>query len=232
MRLLNTTTFELEQFLEGSSQSALIGSLSERDVASGHALPAYSILSHTWEEEEVLLEDMTEEGRRAVCYDWIWIDTCCIDKTSSSELSEAINSMFRWYKLSDSCYVYLSDTTSRSRPDRAADDGVHPPCWYSCGWTLQELIAPRKVKFYNRDWRFIGTRGDRPMAWLSKRKTTRIEDMAYCMLGIFNVSMPMLYGEGRIRLQEEIIRIVNDQSIFCWREHDLIDYYREEYGQF
>jgi hypothetical protein len=199
-------------------------------------------------------------------YDWIWIDTCCIDKTSSAELSEAINSMYRWYKKSSVCYVYLSDVGS-SRKDLGLYDDLAlrtrsqpPPRWYTRGWTLQELIAPADVDFYSSDWTFLGTKlghmrtlseftgidfyalggGDlrkltvaRRMSWVSKRKTTVVEDIAYFLLGIFDINMPLLYGEGEkafIRLQEEIMKISDDQSIFAWRDDESLDTYREEYG--
>ncbi|KAK4651983.1 hypothetical protein QC762_0098320 [Podospora pseudocomata] len=152
-----------------------------------------------------------------------WVDTCCINKDSSAELSESINSMYAWYAAAKVCFVYLSDLDPA-----AADENLEqalPRCrWFKRGWTLQELIAPRHVIFYDRDWNERGTkdslssllskittipeellRGDkrldhyavgRRMSWASMRKTTRREDEAYCLLGIFNVNMPLLYGEG------------------------------------
>ncbi|KAI5985761.1 heterokaryon incompatibility protein-domain-containing protein, partial [Pisolithus albus] len=179
-------------------------------------------------------------------YRWLWIDTCCIDKRSSSELSEAINSMYRWYRNSEMCYVYLHDVDERE------SNGW--PEWFSRGWTLQELIAPKKAKFFNKDWVSIGTKQDlkstleditsipkevlingqflrsatyfreRPciaqiMSWAADRKTTRVEDRAYSLLGLFGVNMPMLYGEGSKafqRLQLEITRVSSDYSIFAW----------------
>jgi hypothetical protein len=182
---------------------------------------------------------------------FIWIDTCCIDKNSSAELSEAINSMYRWYQGSAVCYAFLSDV--RSTSDRTALNPIHGSLpggaedvassrWFTRGWTLQELIAPANVYFYNCDWAYLGRKCDNPqfrdlvssitgidgrvldgllaiedvsvagrMAWASKRNTTRLEDTAYCLMGIFQVNMPLLYGEGSrafIRLQEEILK--------CW----------------
>ena len=163
-------------------------------------------------------------------------DLCCIDKTSSAELSEAINSMYRWYQESGVCYAYLADVPpnafSKSR-------------WFTRGWTLQELIAPSTVIFLDQKWQEIGTKsslqrviseitgiptdillgGDledasiaQRMSWASKRETTRVEDAAYCLMGIFSIHMPMLYGEGErafIRLQEEIMRVSDDHSLFA-----------------
>lgn len=118
--------------------------------------------------------------------------------------------------------------------------------WFTRGWTLQELLAPRDVRFYSMDWTFLGTKIElcneiskittisppflrgtnvqhasvaKRMSWASERKTTRVEDTSYCLLGIFGVHMPMLYGEGENafrRLQEEIIKVSNDQSLFAW----------------
>lgn len=266
MRLLNTKNLELV-------------SKSDNDI------PPYAILSHTWGSGEVSLQDMqgfggklasaagrvklfrTKKGLKKVIdaaklassdgYEWIWIDTCCIDKTSSAELSEAINSMYRWYENSGVCYVYLEDV------EAPFDDGMESSQaayiysslsqsrWVTRGWTLQELIAPQLVQFHSRDWVLIGKKIDRMfqvalatatgieigilsgqttvaevsvanrMKWAWKRQTTRFEDAAYCLMGIFAVNMPLLYGEGEQRafrrLQEEILKTNDDQSIFAWK---------------
>ena len=183
-------------------------------------------------------------------YEWVWVDTCCIDKRSSAELSEAINSMYRWYANAKICYAYLHDVDGSSFFTK--DDGKYPesngwPEWFSRGWTLQEMIAPRNLQFFNKNWHHIGDKkglaedlrwitevpthiltdgleGDRPcvaqiMSWAAKRTTTRVEDRAYSLMGLLGVNMPMLYGEGKKafqRLQLEIIRSSNDQSIFAW----------------
>ena len=184
----------------------------------------------------------------------IWVDTCNIDKSSSAELSEAINSMYRWYQSAKVCYVHLTDfsgSLARSsrgsiRPNKENKDKLRSSRWFKRGWTLQELIAPAHVLFYSDDWEYIGTKeeliplltplteipehilrgGDvfqislaSRMSWAARRKTTRTEDKAYCLMGIFGVNMPMLYGEGNRafqRLQEEILKISDDTSIFCW----------------
>jgi len=179
---------------------------------------------------------------------WAWIDTCCIDKTSSSELSEAINSMFRWYQNASICYAYLADVPcDLARPIQIA--ALQPSRWFARGWTLQELLAPREVVFFDKGWDRIGSKSDpalgshiqeitgiqpdylrhnrtlsdasisNRMSWASKRETTRSEDMAYCLLGIFDVHMPLLYGEGQhafTRLQEEILKSSTDHTIFSW----------------
>lgn len=179
-------------------------------------------------------------------YSYVWVDTCCIDKDSSAELSEALNSMFRWYKASAVCYAFLSDIHSDILRDDTMTPQIGSSKWFTRGWTLQELAAPRHVVFYNHQWEYLGTKqtlskllssqtrideailnGESPsnrtiaqrMSWASHRVTTRVEDTAYCLLGIFDVHMPMLYGEGKrafLRLQEEIIKRSDDYTIFAW----------------
>jgi len=197
-------------------------------------------------------------------FSYIWIDTCCINKTSSAELSEAINSMFRWYRNAAVCYAFLDDVEwaseydhrafvrefshqRDSREGRPIIQSLRQSRWFTRGWTLQELIAPHNVEFYSSNWRLLGTKLDhRPDAireesfpaflseitgidiavlegkldledlsvanrirWAARRQTTRVEDKAYCLMGIFGVNMPLLYGEGNrafIRLQEEILK--------------------------
>ncbi|KAI1611705.1 heterokaryon incompatibility protein-domain-containing protein [Exophiala viscosa] len=166
--------------------------------------------------------------------DWAWIDTCCIDKTSSAELSEAINSMYRWYRRATVCFVYLSDVRltrevpkgglKESELSRTERDQLKASRWFSRGWTLQELLAPTgPVLLLDRDWRRISTKRRmsdlladitqvpasllkgttdladfsvaQKMSWAARRRTSRIEDAAYCLLGIFGVNMPLLYGK-------------------------------------
>ena len=244
MRLLHVTTLSLSEFAE-------------------HDIPPYAILSHRWEQEEVSFQDMN--GRDAenkagfqkiknFCrtaaedgFEYVWVDTCCIDKTSSAELSEAINSMYRWYRDSEVCYVYLSDVNSGEDPT-APGSGFSKSAWFTRGWTLQELIAPSTVVFYDKEWIEIGTNFDlqgtietvtgipvpaflysrytlrnfsiaQKMSWAANRKTSRSEDLAYCLLGLFDINMPMIYGEGNkafLRLQEEIIKTSDDPTIFAW----------------
>lgn len=241
MRLLNTSTLQLCEFF-------------------GRRIPDYAILSHTWGEEEILFSDMqvpeetwmTKKGATKVLgfcriaqengFDWVWIDTCCIDKSSSSELSEAINSMYEWYRLSYTCYVYLADVNDAKN----FLEEFRGSRWFTRGWTLQELIAPTKMEFYTADWEEIGTK-DRlsgtiasttqidegvlvgtaklstilasvKMSWASKRRTTREEDTVYSLLGIFGVNMPLLYGESAkafVRLQEEIRKDREDYTLFA-----------------
>ena len=186
------------------------------------------------------------------------------DKSSSAELTEAINSMFRWYRQSELCYVYLADVSTNLAKE-PADLGIvqfSNSRWFTRGWTLQELLAPEGVIFFATDWKFFGTKTkEKPtsryahrlldsviaqatgidlealqfgdfrtssiatrMSWASRRQITRIEDMAYCLLGIFDVNMPLLYGEGNkafLRLQEEIMKTSTDTSIFAWENQPV-----------
>jgi len=233
---------------------------------SEEQVPLYAILSHTWSEGEVSFQDFQagyahwkpgyqkllrccEEASKDG-FNYTCVDTCCIDKTSSSELFEAINFMYRWYQQAGVCYVYLKDVlnVSEIREDLQQVEIALSGCsWFTRGWTLQQLIAPSSVIFFNSSWEEVGTKSSlqpmisritgiqvevllgahvenfsvaQRMSWAAKRKTTRLEDLAYCLMGLFGVNMPMLYGEGDrafIRLQEEIMKVCDDDSIFAWR---------------
>ncbi|KAI0645144.1 heterokaryon incompatibility protein-domain-containing protein [Trametes meyenii] len=239
-----------------------------KDVRGG-----YAILSHVWKKGEQSFQEVQDllrqdglphiphlaskihnccELAQAHGYQWLWIDTCCIDKTSSAELSEAINSMFAWYASAQVCYVFLHDVpkpVTDADADALARHGAafRASEWFTRGWTLQELLAPDSVVFLSKTWTVLGTKASlarlleeitgidadvltfrkkltdvsiaRRMSWASKRRTTRIEDEAYSLMGIFGVSMPTIYGEGRRafqRLQGEIIKQSADQTIFAW----------------
>jgi hypothetical protein len=240
----------------------------------------YAILSHTWGSGEVSFQEManldiarTKPGFSKIKRTcklardqglWFaWVDTCCIDKTSSAELTEAINSMFRYYQAAAVCFVYLSDLPTFLEPpswsSNRRDDGSWrtqetdldnhlPQCrWFTRGWTLQELIASKVVEFYDEGWQL---RGDKQslrkrlssvtgieeavlhestliptvpvatrMSWAAKRRTSRVEDLSYCLFGIFDIHLPLIYGEGMkafLRLQEAIALENNDLSLFAW----------------
>jgi hypothetical protein len=217
----------------------------------GSDIPRYAILSHTWgsDDEEVKFMDLVRGTGKAklgwqkirFCENqakrdglkYFWVDTCCIDKSSSAEISEAINSMFRWYQNASRCYVYLTDVSASILTQ---DSQVFRRSrWFTRAWTLQELLAPISVEFFSVEGEELGDKialvrelhqitgipiealQGRPLAqfsieerlsWAGSRMTTRDEDSAYSLLGIFDVHMPMLYGEGRVnalkRLQQEI----------------------------
>ncbi|THU96971.1 HET-domain-containing protein [Dendrothele bispora CBS 962.96] len=251
-------------------------------------IPEYAILSHTWGKDEVEYQDILDRGRddskridgkkkkverrkagwekvegacaqaRKYDWEWIWIDSCCIDKSSSAELSENINSMYRLYENAAVCYVYLSDASSEEDP-RDPGSRFSKSKWFTRGWTLQELIAPSaSVVFLDRSWIEIGTRyslrdvisaitsvpvgllenGDltkysiaQKMSWAAFRRTTRPEDRAYSLMGLFDICMPPIYGEGGakafMRLQQEIIKTSDDRSIFAW----VVDCERDDKGE-
>ncbi|PIL35544.1 hypothetical protein GSI_02272 [Ganoderma sinense ZZ0214-1] len=238
--------------------------------------PGYAILSHVWsrdpKDEQTFQEtndlrlrcsstgenprDLASAKIRDFCmlaerhgYRWVWVVTCCIDKSSSSELSEALNSMYRYYVLADVCYAYLLDVLYNSNLLKEGSE-FRTSRWHSRGWTLQELIAPEIVVFVSSGpdgWSVLGSKADLAevlqaitnvpvsvlrmerevadigiaarMSWAAQRQTTRPEDEAYCLMGIFGVYMSTLYGEGRNafrRLQEEIMKHNVDTSIFAW----------------
>ena len=257
MRLINTRTLELTMFTSPES------------VKGG-----YAILSHCWNEQEQTLQDIQKIYKRAaksgqdphplICdkirrfcalaqehgFEWAWIDTCCIDKTSSAELSEAINSMYQYYSLAAVCYAYLEDVPTEDAlvlNDGRPGSRFKFSKWHTRGWTLQELVAPRVVLFVSSSWDVLGTKADlsaqlqqctkipeavlhmkqtpaslsvaQRMSWASQRKTTRTEDEAYCLMGLFDITMPTLYGEGKKafqRLQEIIMQTLPDTTIFAW----------------
>lgn len=229
-------------------------------------IPPYAILSHTWENDEVSFEDVTEgtgeskagyrklefcaEKARSEGLDFCWVDTCCIDKSNDLELSEALNSMFLWYAESTQCYVYLSDVASNGYSDEEISLHFRKSRWFTRGWTLLELIAPLSVEFYSRNGYYIGNKWslarqihevtlipinafqgaplsdfgvEERLAWTGNRQTTRDEDAAYCLLGIFDVQMPLTYGEGRAkafkRLKKKILS--STVQLHSSRTHDV-----------
>lgn len=259
MRLIDTSTFELRSGFQPRFKQE-----------------GYAVLSHRWVGHEITfdeIEQYTQELRtatrplrtpelekiRGACdqarldgIQWMWIDTCCINKNSSTEESESINSMFNWYREARVCYTYLSDVEKTSGGGNAglfnATKTGKTSVWFTRGWTLQELLAPVNMLFYDRDWSYLGTRAElsgplsaitgihstyltgkedfrkaciaQKMSWMADRTTTREEDMAYSMLGIFGVTMNPRYGEGTqafMRLQELLLQRSTDESLFAWR---------------
>ena len=264
MWLLSTSRAELHEF------------------PSPEAVPeGYAILSHVWNTDGEEQTFQVTQWLREICaktgvnprdsahpkirhactlaeshgYMWLWVDTSCINKESSADLSEAINSMYRYYSLARMCYAYLRDVPPASgggsylsqRRDRSCRDIFMSSKWHTRGWTLQELIAPTFVLFLATDWTHIGTKAEladlletithipasllrlhtrladysvaQRMSWAASRKTTRPEDRAYSLLGIFGINMSTLYGEGEqafYRLQEEIMKRRADTTLFAW----------------
>lgn len=282
MRLLDTTTFELRL----DSQEFF------------HA-EGYAILSHRWVGAEITFEEIAQyapslrdaggqrmkspqlDKIRGACevarrqgFRWMWVDNCCINKSSATEEAESINSMFKWYRDARVCITYLSDvrsgvspnppeyeavidpSTKKSQPsEKQAQSRVFqrfdrdaPSEWFSRGWTLQELLAPRDMDFYDTDWKYIGTKSSlakeiqhitgmdaeyltgarhfrkaciaTKLSWAAGRTTTRVEDIAYSLFGLFSITMSPQYGEGPrafMRLQQELLATTEDESLFAWR---------------
>lgn len=232
----------------------------------------YAILSHTWgpDSQEVTFEDLVDgSGRGKAGYDkitfcagqaakdglqYFWVDSCCIKKSSDAELSEAINSMFRWYQGAVKCYVYLSDVSTGKRKRGARNSrgnawelAFRESRWFRRGWTLQELLAPVSVEFFSQQGKRLGDKKsleaqihditgiplsalqgralseftvDERMSWVAKRETKREEDEAYSLLGIFNIHMPLIYGEGKekavLRLQRKISKACTGEHLIRW----------------
>jgi hypothetical protein len=264
MRLINTTSYFLEEFFGDNipNYAILSHTWGAEEVSYQEWIYAHNQGIARWGwvrvEEEVdrikaksgykKILNACQQARSA-SHQWIWVDTNCIDKSSSSEMSEAINSMFNWYQKAKVCYAYLADVPSMNEQVATSrQSAFRSSRWFTRGWTLQELIAPAYLDFYSLDWNFIPSReslaqcvksvtgiptsclGSNPfqsrrhsiaakLSWASKRRTTRIEDSAYCLLGILNVQMTLFYGEGEnafLRLQGEIIKRDADQSLLAW----------------
>ncbi|KAH9913131.1 HET-domain-containing protein [Epithele typhae] len=237
----------------------------------------YAILSHVWQSD--VAEDTFQDLRklyarcseasscprdyvssktRQCCilaeqegYQYAWNDTCCIDKSNDVELSESINSMFRYYAQAEICFAYLYDVPSGDvQNDSVCRHRFRISRWHERGWTLQELLAPESLVFFSQDWEVLGTKCDlaelleevtqiprevlrheqeitemsvaQRLSWAATRRTTKVEDEAYCLMGILGINMPTLYGEGSNafrRLQEEIMRQSTDMSLFAWGHH-------------
>ena len=213
----------------------------------GDDIPRYAILSHTWglDTDEVTFRDLMDNtGESKAGYDkirfcgeqarrdgiqYFWVDTCCINKANHNELSQAINSMFRWYRNACQCYVYLLDVplspfdNNHALNLQSRDSDFWKSRWFTRGWTLQELLAPSSVEFFSKEGKRLGDKNsleqqiqditgipalalqgapltqlgvDKPFLWMDNRQTKLDEDKVYSLLGIFDVTMPLSYGEG------------------------------------
>ena len=267
MRLLNISTYQLEDFDDS------------RCAPEDDDEVPFAILSHRWVMPEVLLQDIPAFRNRSQDPFWekaesakkivgacdavrqwnaqhrgehvghIWIDTCCINRANLAELSKSLNSMFRWYARARVCLAYLFDHDAASRMPFTASQ------WFQRGWTLQELVAPARLDFFDGGWARLGSKAslEAPLAahtridgailrgslrvthpsvaqrlsWYGERRTAVPEDAAYCLLGLFDVHLPPLYGEGAasafLRVQEEVIRYDDDHSIFAWKMPEAPD---------
>jgi hypothetical protein len=223
-----------------------------KDIIRSKDIPPYAILSHTWGEQEVVFDDLKSldcvkdvDAQKEASWNKIrfcaqqaerdglehfWVDTCCIDKANNTELSKAINSMFRWYQDAKRCYVFLSDVGSDTLE---GDDEMafKQSRWFKRGWTLQELLAPHSVEFFSKEGERLGNKESlqhpihevtgipiealsgsdlsefdvaKRFSWAANRQTTEEEDGAYCLFGIFGVHLPLIYGEGKENALERL----------------------------
>lgn len=224
---------------------------------AGRPVPAYAIFSHIWDpSEEVTFQDLVmgtgkdkpgyskirlcaqQAARDGLRY--LWVDTCCVDKSSSAELLEAINSQFSWFRDASRCYVYLPDV-----PDvRNGAAAFKKSDWFTRGWTLQEPLAPTTVELYSKEGERLGDKKpllqethdatniplqalqktpisdfsfEERLSWAERRQTTHEEDAAYPLLGLSGVHMPPIYGEGREHAFKQLIREINDSRSMSWQ---------------
>ncbi|OAK99446.1 HET-domain-containing protein [Phaeosphaeriaceae sp. SRC1lsM3a] len=228
----------------------------------GSDIPPYAILSHTWhaDDQEVTYHDLTSDlGKAKRGHDklnfcarqaaldglqYSWIDTCCIDKSSSTELDEAINSMFRWYQNAKICYVYLADVARDfALPVHVQ---IQKSRWFTRGWTLQELLAPATVNFFDMNGKPLGDKAilaheiaritsiplnalegnnfmdysvEERLQWAACRETKREQDGAYCLLGLAGVQMTLRYSETYGDAMRRLRRKVKKNR----RETEMID---------
>lgn len=243
--------------------------------SSFHALQTGKFKRDGWTKLRAYCDRAAFDG-----WQYAWMDTCCIDKTNIRDTHEAINAMFRWYRDASICYAYLADVPEPLSVNNQWPGNNQTPApltrksafgqnyrramiepqfqasnWFTRSWTLQELLAPRHLSFFDQRWRYIGSREHWQMeiartclisrniltdfdpldmrtssiaqrlSWAAHRETTVEEDETYSLLGLFGVSMPLIYGEGRAkafaRLQLELIKTYDDNSIFAWEERVL-----------
>lgn len=233
-----------------------------KDFLGDDKIPSYAIFSHTWKDgQEVTYDDLLNDtGKNKEGYEkirfcaeqadrdglrYFWVDTCCINKADSVELQDAINSMYRWYQAAAVCYVYLTDVSTAGQAEGSQlselilEPAFRKSRWFTRGWTLQELLAPRNVKFFSYEGRQLGDkttleryiheitgiaipalRGtslsvfsvDERLSWTKNRQTTRREDKAYSLLGIFGIYMLPNYGEGEEHAFERLLRKIEKSS--------------------
>jgi hypothetical protein len=248
-------TFDAMRLLTSGSDGGL---QMTRNLIGRDEIPPYAILSHTWvEDQEVTYQDFcnklgkSKSGYRKLEFcarqaeldglKHFWVDTCCIDKTNSTELTEAINSMFRWYRNANKCYAYLTDVDAAT--SSPIETEFRNSRWFTRGWTLQELLAPSSVEFFDKNSVPLGDRTSlkqeikdvtgipskalqgMPLedfkiaerkSWAKDRQTKLEEDEVYSILGLLGIYMPLIYGEGREsalrRLSRELKEVRLDKA--------------------
>lgn len=270
--IAHLTSFSTPTFADCDSKMRLLSSSCahikfESFGNGGIVTDGYIILSHVWQDVEQPHEDVLRLERlvvaaddprlsvkirecyrlaRAYGFGWFWVDAPCIDSKNSAELSEAIRSMYHWYAGASICFAHLPDVPSHD-PIRDPGSAFRRSIYFRRGWTLQELIAPRRVIFLSSDWTVLGEKDELAdlleeitgidqdvltfrrhvadisvscrLSWASRRETRRVEDQAYCLMGLFDIHMPVLYGEGDkafLRLQQTILAQICDHTLFAW----------------
>ncbi|KAL4732988.1 hypothetical protein BDV11DRAFT_200964 [Aspergillus similis] len=228
-------------------------------------IPDYAILSHRWGDREISYEEIQNgapglhdkdgykkitkccELAASVGFDYVWIDTCCIVKKDGAqpgedhELSKELASMFNYYRNSQVCYTYLADVSADEDPS-APNSAFRNSKWFKRGWTLQELVAPLYITFFDKNWIEIGTKSSlqkviaeitgipsavlltnassqisvaERMEWMGVRETSVVEDWAYSLMGLLGVNISVEYGErekAAERLKAKIAELANDSS--------------------
>ncbi|KAI6101886.1 hypothetical protein F5141DRAFT_1242909 [Pisolithus sp. B1] len=230
-----------------------------------HEQCPYAILSHAWGAGE--RDYFQKIGTKSICMepgyekvemccrlaqqdglDYVWINDCCADANTRGTRSEARISAYAWFQQAQVCYTYLGNVDGDEDP-REKFSQFRDSWWFQHSWTLQELLAPKHMFFFVKDWTMIGTKADlvdiisdvtgihkdalehperipcfsiaTRMSWAKGRTSTKEEDRVYTLMGLFDVNLPVAYGEGEtktfLKLQNEIMKITDDQSIFAWR---------------
>lgn len=237
MKLLNTRTLQVHQAL---LQPPPYASLSYTWSGTSDESTAPTLTQR---------QSACTEARR-LGLEWLWLQSLCIDRSSAADISESINFLFRVFQDSAVCLVSLGDVSleaGKTTPE-VAGNLLRKSRWLRRIWTLTELIASKEIIFFDRDWRQFGTKTSllcelsdatridlpvledsqclsefsigRRMSWASACSYDREEDLAYALIGLFSVSMTILYGEGYLaflRLQDEILKSTDDASLFCWQ---------------
>ncbi|KFZ22703.1 hypothetical protein V502_02818 [Pseudogymnoascus sp. VKM F-4520 (FW-2644)] len=186
-------------------------------------IPKYAILSHKWGAEEVTFKDLIDGTSKSKAgyskirfcgeqaerngLQYFWVDTCCIDKSNSTELQEAINSMFRWYQDAIKCYVYLPDV-SRPRADsanasnKAWESTFRKSEWFTRGWTLQELLAPASVDFFSKEGELLGNK-DSLERHICEKTGVPVKALRGSPLSDFGVTERMSWAANRLTTRDE-----------------------------
>ncbi|KAI6110692.1 hypothetical protein EDD16DRAFT_1231821 [Pisolithus croceorrhizus] len=243
MYLLNINTQQLEDIHERRPYAILSHAWRVGETHHFHEIGTENVrIQPGYEKVEMCCELARQDG-----LDYVWIDTCCADANSSAAHTERTISAYTWYQQAQVCYTYLDDVDGSEDP-REGYSTFRRSRWFKRAWTLQELLAPKHVFFFAKDWTMIGTKAglsnvisgmtgihkdalEHPervpsfsiatrMSWAKERTTSKEEDRVYALMGLFGVNLPILYGEGETRtflkLQNEIIKTTDDQSIFAW----------------